>query len=67
MKNVIISTKEIKSETIEHAMEEITTDETLFEKAKIISESTNWGLADTIEAIATHIIINDTDYVHDLN
>lgn len=65
MKNTItIKANEIKSETIEYAMDEIASDDDLLMKAKQIADDNNWGIADTIEAIANHIIITDEDYVH---
>jgi hypothetical protein len=64
MKSIIIKTSEIKSESIEHIMDEIASDCDLMEKVRLIAYDCNWGIADAVEAIASHIAINDEDYVH---
>ena len=66
MNTITIKTSEIKSDSIENIMEEIASDENLMEKARIIADDCNWGIADAIEAIASHISINDEDYVHEI-
>jgi hypothetical protein len=67
MNTIIIKSNEIKSNEIEAAMKEIASDPKLFEKALRIADNRSWGVADAIEAIASHIVINDEDYVLEMD
>ena len=62
-----IKASEIKSEEICDAMSEIASDEDLRNKISIIANYYNWAIGDTIEAVASHIVTTDTDYIMDEN
>ncbi len=52
---------QIESETIGNAIDEITNNHSEFLNA--VTQKTGWAIFDAAEAIATHIIMIDEDYV----
>lgn len=58
-----ISTNDIASLTIKGAIAEIEDSEDMLNTARAIAERKNIAIGDMIEAIASHIVYDDTDYV----
>lgn len=58
-----LKSNQIKSEAIPEAIKEI--EENYFEFAQAVAIKNEWAIGDAIEAIATHIVINDEDYIVD--
>ncbi len=60
VKNSTLKANEIKSTDIRGAIKEIELKHSAF--AAEVARKRGWAIGDAIEAIATHIIYNDTDY-----
>jgi len=60
---IIIKKSEIKSEDIRGTIREIEQNKNLFSLAKKIADKKRRGVYDMIEAIATHIVMLDEDYI----
>lgn len=57
-----IKSSDIKSDTIEGAIEEINLSDAMMDVASVYSQKKNIGIADAIEAIASHIVYTDDDF-----
>lgn len=58
-----LKTNQIEATEIGEAIEEIEKNHNEF--AQYVAQKNNWAIGDAIEVIATHIVINDEDYVEE--
>ena len=57
----VLKCRDIKAVDIEDVIAEIYKNH--YDFAEYVANKHNWSIGDTIEAIATHIVYNDEDYI----